>query len=205
MHLYRILPDVMNPQVRRDLADPYQMHCSLARAFSASDTERSERFLWRLEADRGAAPFVLVQSEHGGHWARLLERFPGYALDIAHKSVDLASVLQSGRDYLFRLQANPSVTRGGKRHGLVREEDQLGWLARQGDRFGFGITSCLISKQRRIGSPRRKSGGTVITVFSCQFDGRLEVRNTARVAEAMANGIGHAKSLGLGLLSIARA
>jgi CRISPR system Cascade subunit CasE len=204
MYLYRLLPDLAHPQVRRDLADPYQMHCTLARAFSADDDTPPEKFLWRLEADRGADPLVLVQSEHAGHWARLRDRFPGYAADIDHKTIDLAATLQPGREYLFRLRANPTVTRAGKRHGLVREEDQLGWLSRQGDRLGFGISSCVVSRQQRLGASRRKTGGTTITVFTCQFDGRLEVRDAALLADAMAAGIGHAKSLGLGLLSLAR-
>lgn len=205
MYLHRLQLDLAHPQARRDLADPYQMHCTLARAFSPDDETPPCKFLWRTETYRGTRPLVLVQSADAGHWQRVFEHFPGYSTQIDHKAIDWAGALQTGRVYRFRVRANPTVTRGGKRHGLVREEDQVAWLSRQGSRLGFRVQSCLVSGRQRLEARRRKSGDKAITVLACQFDGTLEVVEVAALMSAISDGIGHAKSLGLGLLSLARA
>ena len=51
----------------------------------------------------------------------------------------------NGQLLRFRLRANPTVTRAGKRHGLTSQGAQLAWLQRQGERGGFQLVSCGVS------------------------------------------------------------
>lgn len=60
--------------------------------------------------------------------------------------------LESDISYRFRLFANPTVTRQGKRYGLVGEEQQLAWLARQGERHGFVVEAALVTFSEVLGS-----------------------------------------------------
>lgn len=52
MFLHRIHLDPRCREARRDLADPYQLHSTLCRAFSKPDTKCPEsEFLWRQEPE----------------------------------------------------------------------------------------------------------------------------------------------------------
>lgn len=64
MLLHRIHLDPRCREARRDLSDPYQLHSTLCRAFSAPDKKCPENtFLWRLEpeTDSTGCPRILVQ------------------------------------------------------------------------------------------------------------------------------------------------
>jgi CRISPR system Cascade subunit CasE len=149
--------------------------------------------------DTGA---VLVQSEKLGHW-NLLDEFPGYVATLqADKPLNIEKWAVPGRHCRFRLAANPTVTRDGKRLGLLKEEQQLTWLSRQGQRGGFDIVGAICSSCDRINVPHG-NGGARLTVTRVQFDGELIAREPAVLHRTLQAGIGHAKALGLGLLSLA--
>lgn len=204
MHLAKLILDPNYPQVRRDIADAYEMHRTLSRAFAMSESEPPTRFLWRLGAADPAAgngeAIVLVQSAHPGNWEPIAG-LPGCRLD-GSKQIDLDWLLQAGRLYHFRLTANPTVTRGGKRFGLVGEEAQQTWLSRQSARYGFAVREAVIEGRSRL-SVRQARAGHRITVDVVQFDGVLEAREPAAMQQALTGGIGHAKAFGLGMLSVA--
>lgn len=206
MHLAKLILDPRHPQARRDMADAYEMHRTLCRAFATAKSEAPPRFLWRLEpgnpsAGCGAAA-VLVQSATPGNWEPIGDS-PGYRLG-GSKEVDLDRLLQCGRRYHFRLAANVTVTRGGKRFGLIGEEAQQAWLARQGERKGFAVLESVIGGNVRL-SVRQGKGGNRITVHAVRFDGVLEATDHEALRRVLTDGIGHAKALGLGLLSLAPA
>lgn len=204
MHLAKLILDPDHPQVRRDISDAYEMHRTLSRAFAPSEEEAPARFLWRLEASNstafGGSAAVLVQSARPGNWEPIVG-LPGCRLE-GSKHVDIDQLLQAGRLFHFRLAANPTVTRGGKRFGLVGEEAQQAWLARQSDRFGFALREAVVEGCSRL-SVRQARAGHRITVDVVRFDGVLEARDTGAMQQALTGGIGHAKALGLGMLSIA--
>jgi CRISPR system Cascade subunit CasE len=204
MYLTRLTLDPRCAQARRDLADAYDMHRTLSRAFVMGNDELPTRFLWRLERDTNpwTHPTVLVQARHAGEWDSL-QSLPGYLQKSAeHKTVELDRLVQAGT-YRFRLMANPTVTRQGKRYGLLDEVAQLEWLKRQGVRHGFGVKASVVSASDLLES-KRKPGGS-ITVQQVCFDGVLEVQEPSSVRNALLDGIGHAKAFGCGLLSLARA
>lgn len=204
MHLTRLRLDPRSSQVRRDLANPYDMHRTLARAFVDGDQAKPARFLWRLEiAAAWEKPMVLVQSASQGNW-QPLQALAGY-LDKDNapetKQVDLTRLLQADGRYRFRLQANPTVTRQGKRLGLCKEAEQLAWLARQGAQHGFVVDNALVSDTAML---QGRKGEMRLSVMRASFDGYLRVTDSERVSALLVNGLGHAKALGCGLLSVAR-
>lgn len=206
MFLSKLVLDRNHSQARLDLANAYEMHRTLSRVFADSPDCRPARFLWRLEhsgermEEEGAT--VLLQSAIPGHWQHL-QGMPGYTRTLApDKPVPLDELLDVGRHHVFRLACNPTVTHAGKRYGLVREEDQLAWLARQGAQHGFAPVKVRIARSERA-SFRQGRVGHRITVQVVQFDGLLRVVDPERMRLALVQGIGHAKALGLGMLSVA--
>lgn len=204
MYLSRLRLNPTDPDARRDLADAYQLHRTLARVYAADTEQAPARFLWRLERDanRWADANVLVQAATPGRWQALDAR-PGYLQELqADKAIDLAQLIHPGRRYRFRLHANPTVTRDGKRHGLQREDEQLDWLNRQGQRGGFEVIGAVRGACQQIRVSQGRTGHR-ISVTGALFDGLLQVTDADSLRHTLTAGIGHAKALGLGMLSIA--
>lgn len=226
MHLHRIHLNPRYKEVRRDLADPYQMHATLCRAFFPSDTPcPAGTLLWRLEpeTDREGRARVLIQSREIPDWSRipvpdwLAQTEPG--VDLVQKLA--LDTLKIGQAFRFRLRANPCKTVDHKRQGLVHPEAQQTWLARKGEQHGFALPESttsdyfdfMHSTEGRAYHDVRVShaqllkasqhGGNAIRVYSALFEGRLVVTDTARFRAALVTGIGHGKVMGLGLLSVA--
>lgn len=204
MFLTQLQLDPRSAQARRDLADPYDMHRTLVRAFVQEDGQRPPRFLWRVEPGPARPQqTVLVQSASPSDWS-FLSRVQGYLAGTENphtRSFEPAKLLQAGRRYRFRLVANPTVTRDGKRHSLAGEEAQLAWLSRQGERSGFGVISALVSGGDWVHS---RKGAAQVSLSRVCFEGVLQVRDTDQMATALASGIGPGKAFGCGLLSLAR-
>jgi CRISPR system Cascade subunit CasE len=97
---------------------------------------------------------------------------------------------------------DPTVTRAGKRYGLTREDEQLAWLERQGESHGFKVLRAEVGRSERI-TVSQGRGGNRISLRAVQFDGVLRATNAERLGKAVYAGIGHAKALGLGMLSLA--
>jgi CRISPR system Cascade subunit CasE len=205
MFLSRLELDPAHPQARRDLSDPYEMHRTLVRAYAPDPKSPPTRFLWRLEPSPVTRPsaVLLIQSETPADWTPI-ESLDGYARDIrANKPLELARLVRPGARYRFRLRANPTVTRDGKRHGLDREEEQLDWMSRQGAKWGFSLVGCVRGGSEQIRS-RQGSTGRRITLRAVLFEGALETTDAERLRAAVQSGLGHGKAWGLGLLSLAR-
>lgn len=205
MYLSKLILNSSHPQARRDLGSAYEMHRTLSRVFAPNAETPPVRFLWRLERRGDFLPSstVLVQAAVPANW-RELEMFPDYASEIqGNKAVDLCSLIQAGWRYRFRLLANPTVTRAGKRHGLSREEDQLEWLRRQGERHGFAVHGCVRGATERL---QVRHGGSAlrITLDAALFEGQLEATEADLLRQALLQGLGHGKAMGLGMLSVAR-
>ncbi len=208
MYLSRLLLNPRNRQVQRETADPYNLHRTILNAFD-SDRETAS-VLHRLETNpRSGQLLLLVQSQIAPNWHWLVEK--GYLLPAdpfsgldnpAVKEINLA--LRVEQTLRFRLVANPTVKkkREGQKHSnrvpLVREENQAAWLACKSRRHGFRVLDFSISHSQRQTS--RKKG---ITIYTVQYDGRLQITDAAKFREALQKGIGPAKAFGCGLLSIA--
>jgi len=224
MLLHRIHLNPRSKDARRDLADPYQMHATLCRAFFPEDIRCPKgALLWRLEPETDAQgrPRLLIQSRAAPDWSRLVaadwlaQAEPG--IDLTQKLALDALVL--GRRFRFRLRANPCKTTQRKRTGLVHADAQRDWLARKGEQHGFTLRAVnALEHFGSVESPREspypdvrvsqeqmltgyKHDGTAIRLFSVLYEGRLTVRDPLKFKAALQTGVGHGKVMGLGLLS----
>lgn len=207
MYLSRLQLDPRSKQARADLANPYQLHATLCRAFAEPD-QKPPRFLWRLEGSK--VPTVLVQSAEAPDWGKVAQRFPGYfAQKPELKPVPLEH-LQPGQVLRFRLRANPTVTRKDpqdpekrKRHGLKKVEEQLEWLSRQGSKGGFAVLGAMVAQSERVRMLKHTAGSPIV-LQSVLYEGHLRITDLEAFKNTLTGGLGHAKALGFGLLSVAR-
>ena len=214
MYLSRLILNPYPRSVRRDLANLYDLHCTLMSAFPAN-LPAHERTLYRVDADPVTnVPTVLIQSHTAPDWATL-QRRGGYLLpesrwpphvraNPAVKTLDF--VLTRGQALSFRLRINPTVKRDGRRHGLYKEEDQQAWLARKGQRNGFGVVHATVIQEGNLLAWKPCGNGSrrTLTFFAVRFEGLLRVSDPDVLWDAVRTGIGPAKSFGFGLLSLAR-
>lgn len=220
MFLHRIHLDPRCREARRDLSDPYQLHSTLCRAFSAPDKKCPEgEFLWRLEpeSDPARCSRILVQSKTRPDWTGI--GVQGWLVN-ADSAIDLQNrlkldSLKAGQRFRFRLRANPCVTHDGKRLGLLRTNEQEAWLERKGKQHGFSLPQLAsfdfseASQKRidvRISQEQMLRGkqhtGNGIRIYSVLYDGILIVTEPDNFRTALKTGIGHGKVMGLGLLSM---
>ena len=220
LHLSRLHLNERHRNASRDLSSPYALHQTLRWAFPGAGHAETplpdgERLLWRqdvtLDPQTGEpTPTLLVQSVTPPDWGALNARDTnqsgaGYLLGWDVRTLDLTPALTPDRVLHFRLHANVTVRRQDEqgrsaRHGLHTPAEQLGWLDRQGNRAGFDVLGADIT---RAGRTRTRKGRQLITLNTVTFEGALQVTDAAALERAVREGIGHAKSLGCGLISLA--
>lgn len=202
-------------EVRRDLGNAYDLHRTLSRAFVDGPEAVVKPFLWRLELGRPIEPpRILVQSGAEPIWDQLPE---GYVMSLADRAWRPEAVFLAGRAVKLRVLANPTVCRmptptkdnpvpegpargQRKRLGLWREDEQLEWLLRQAQRLGLSEVQAAVSRSERW---RCRRGKSPLTVAVAQFDGQAVIADPDALAAGVRSGIGHARMLGLGLVSVA--
>jgi len=204
--LHRLFLNLRCKEARRDIADPYELHSTLCRAFSTPGQKCPEgKILWRLEpeSDSFGNPLLLIQSCLVPDWSRIgiqewFAREPDRAVDLTQKLK--LEFLEVGKRFRYRLRANPCVTRGGKRIGLLRLEEEMNWLHRKGELHGFNLATVQVSQARMLRG--KQHNGNPIRIFSALFDGILAATDPDKFSKVVASGIGHGKAVGLGLLSV---
>jgi len=192
-------------EVRRDLANPYEMHRTLCWAVSQAVSEGRERLLWRVESVCREPPAMLVQTLTYPDWSELLQRYPGYASVDPTSPKPFDPQFTRGQVLRFRLRANPSVKRVGKRYPILRGDGKLEWLQRKLQSAGCELVSGVALSEEKIVAFKEGEGDdrrTRLTVYAVHFEGVLRVLEPDAIREAIALGIGPAKGLGLGLLSV---
>ncbi len=216
MYLSRLILNPRSRRVQKETSDPYQMHRTVMRAFPDSLAAGSERVLFRLDTHpRTGALTLLVQSLTEPDWSWLKGPDSGnYLLPMAEeinpgvKSFEPA--FAAGQILVFRLRANPAVKRKfangeHKRVGIYDEARQIGWLMRKGEQGGFEILTVRVSGCSPVKATISGRGGShQAQILGVQFDGVLRVTNPVPFQETIRRGIGSAKGLGFGLLSVAR-
>ena len=208
MLLHKVLLDLRCKEARRDIADPYEMHSTLCRAFSIPEKKcPSGTFLWRLEPENSntGMPIVIVQSSVLPDWTRILvadwfAEKPFSPINIEEKLKLKIENLAIGKRFRFRIRANPSICRKGKRYGLYKPEEQENWLLQQGKLKGFLPETVHRSQELMLTGNRRADSN--VKVFSVLYNGVLQVTDPKSFIEAVSIGIGHGKTMGLGLLSV---
>lgn len=214
MYLSRLILNPRNRRVQRELSQPYELHRSIMRAFPAVLKEGEERILWRVDDDPRLGAILLVQSWDAPNWSWLAEEgAQGYLLPMADSNPAVKHFQfqpADGQVLRFRLRANPTAKRHfaetghHKRVGLYKEEEQIAWLERKAEAAGFHVLSVnLASDDPKAGQKREKDRTHTLTLLAVRFDGLLQVVDPAKLTGAVQSGIGSAKGLGFGLLSLA--
>jgi CRISPR system Cascade subunit CasE len=223
MYLSRLILNPRSRQVRNELADPYELHRTVCKAFPHANYKDNEPsgILFRVDLHpRTHIPTLLVQSSQTPDWEFLLSEKKGYLLedsdlplDVENPSIkELNLQLREGQTLAFRLRANPTVKKDregksqGRRVGLFREEDQFKWLERKLEAAGATVISVnIINEQTARGKMFiEKEKEKRINLLSVQFNGVLQVKAPERLVDSIYSGFGSAKGLGFGLLSLAR-
>lgn len=213
LYLTRLSLNLRNRQAQRDLANRYELHRTVLRGFPQA-LPADERILYRVEEDvRSGVVTILLQSLNLPDWQALPA---SYLLQPAEvKPFPVA--FSAGQMLHFRLLANPTrriktpssadgEELASKRVGLLKEEQQLQWLARKAETCGFQLLGVRSAKQPDvIGWQSKGKDSRRLTFQSVLFDGVLQVTEPDLFTQALKNGIGPAKGFGFGLLSLAKA
>lgn len=213
MYLSRLALNPRNRQAQRELSDLYQLHRSIMQCFP-TPLPPDERVLFRLDTDpRTDAPALLLQSIYQPDLSSMLQAGQGqYLLQPPDGPKAFNPALTAGQIVRFRLRANPTIKKqrdsqkNGNRVPLVRENEQIDWLGRKGVQHGFQVLRVQVSgKDNLFGWKREDEATHKVQVYVVQYDGLLQITDPIRFSNALAVGVGPAKGLGCGLLSLARA
>lgn len=197
MFLSQLSLDRIDRQAMRLLSDIYSLHKAVMSGFTAYTD--GPRVLFRVEPEvQEGMVRLLVQSEVEPSWHLFSERCKGL-VDKTMKEFPLS--FSSGAAFRFRLRANPTVTRNGKRYGLVRDESLEGWLRKKEERLGVRFRSLSAIDEGYVTGQKT---GHRVNLKMARFEGYLCVTDSALLQKAFAEGIGSAKAFGCGLLSLAR-
>lgn len=227
MFLSRLVLNVRESKVRRELSSPYEMHRTILSAgFDGIPKDQIGRVLFRVDEDRTSRmPSVaLVQTERQPDWLALPR---GYLYDPPEwKMFD--PQFRAGQRLRFRLRANPTKrvasqneTLGpklaGKRVGLFLETDQVRWFLDKASDGGFTVPGDWEGEESGPKSPNFRmdvipegrvwngKGGFGGWFLAVRYEGVLVVSDPAAFRAAVVAGIGPAKGFGFGLLSVAPA
>jgi CRISPR system Cascade subunit CasE len=198
------------------------MHRTVYRAFPSANFKDNEStgVLFRVDLHpKTRIATLLVQSLLKPNWDFLFIDRKDYLLDEEDlplgvenpdfKEMDLQ--LRPGQSLAFRLRANPTVKKDregkkqGRRVGLVGEEDQRKWLQRKIESAGATLVSVNIADDQLVRGKLfiEKEDEKRMRFLSVQFDGILQVKDPLQFTQTIYTGIGSAKGLGFGLLSLA--
>jgi CRISPR system Cascade subunit CasE len=206
MYLSRLVLNPRCQQVRSEILRPYEMHRTIMRAFPA-DLPDGERVLYRLDVSRETGtPTLLVQSITCPAWAFLAQadRYLQPPGDENPAVKEFAPGFTAGQVLAFRLRANPTVRREGKRLSRFGEEDQQAWLDRKGASGGFRLVTVTMTREGFQESSKHEDDERRLCHFAVRFEGVLTVTDPATFVDTIARGIGPGKAFGFGLLSVAR-
>ena len=177
-------------------ANSYRIHQRLMMVY-----EGEPRLLFRVE-EAGPQFLILAQSHIPPDWKKAFENFNVLAQPPEYKSFQFSFAPEA--IFRFRLLANPTVKRNGKRFGLQKEEEQNSWLERKLEDGGAKLLGCFI---RPLGVQHGKKGNqeesNVQSHLAVLFDGALQVKLEEEFSRTLENGIGSAKGYGFGLISLA--
>ncbi len=152
LFLSRLILNPRSRQVMSEMAQPYEMHRTLMRAFPKATDEAKAKardefgVLFRADAEeRRKVVKVYVQSYVGPDWSFLDDLYDYLGTDPEMPAHEYKHIMpkcrqiENGQVLSFRLRANPSkrIAKSddgmkGKRVGLTREHEQIDWLIRKG-------------------------------------------------------------------------
>jgi len=217
MFLSQLTLNPLDRLARKDMSNPYELHRTISKGFS-NDRRANGRILFRLEPPASPQEFggvVLVQSWNQPDWSELADRRRYLLVDPQVRSIPQLH-LKTGEVLRFRLRANPArrLAQSGQRVALLSTGDRIAWLTRKAGQSGFRLVDGTVNHRdtgfRTFDSVKKDPadpGSEIschLTVHMVDYDGLLQVADPDMLWNSVCNGIGPAKGLGCGLLSLAR-
>jgi len=213
MYLSQLLLNPAEAHVHRDLANPYELHRTIMCAFP-TPLPQEERVLFRIETNHNSAKtIVLIQSVTQPNWEKVQQKKDNYFACFPElRSLDNLNI-KAGDRLRFRLRANPSKRvyyakkEKSQRISLFSENDRLEWIVRKAEKGGFIVSPenlLVCDAPYRTMFVAREEKKHKATINMVDYDGVLQVINVDNFLLCMQQGIGPAKGLGCGLLSVAR-
>lgn len=193
----------LNPgcqRVRGELSNIYEVHRTIMRAFP-DEAEGPGRVLFRIESCKEECVTILVQSSKEPDWSKPVVPVDFFIRRPQAKVFD--PLLVKAERLIFRLMANPTVKKDGRRWGLTSEEDLRGWMQRKAAENGFSLVSLRIVPHRPI-EGEKNNAGSALKFASVTYEGILVIEDIAKFRDVLETGIGSGKGFGFGLLSIAQ-
>ncbi|HEV2246963.1 MAG TPA: type I-E CRISPR-associated protein Cas6/Cse3/CasE [Terriglobia bacterium] len=201
----------------RHLADKKKIEVGagiLRQVHSPRDDEAG--FLYRIDPGRQGRAVILVQSATKPDWEYAFHNAQ-YLLAAPPQVKTYDPSFKAGQRLRFRLIANPTrrlsknslgpdgrpVEKGIGKRVPVPADRLLEWLYCRAEKAGFSV-----DKDSATISPgylyfKKSRDGDEARLRSVRYDGLLSVTDPACFRETMAQGIGHGKAFGFGLLSVA--
>ncbi len=199
MRISQVRIPVANRKWQRFLANPYVQHAELASCF-----EGDPRFLYRLEPEAAdGLATLLVQSNTEPRW--IASDLLGQLSPQMRASKEFALGLTTGTVLRFRVRANPTVKRDGKRRAVIGETSLVEWLERKLGAIGARLCGAVVIPEGPLRAARSEPHGRrSMTFSSVRFEGEVEVVDPEMFRLGVEAGIGSAKAFGFGLVSLAR-
>ena len=207
LHLSQLILNHHNWEARRDLKSPYDLHRTIENAFPHDPPRPGERVLFRLDYQPRAKEWrVLAQSRYAPNWSFFQKEDRRGYLHTEPQVITFEPRYYKDKPYHFRLLANPTFKTtsddGRKvRFSVPSGEKQFNWLSRKLTEAGGTLLDVGIVQQDARKSAKKDEGRQ--THFAVLFEGILQVSDPDKLRLAVEMGIGSAKGLGFGLLSLA--
>lgn len=219
MYLSHIPLNPARSGARQLVASRQRLHAAVLSCLPPSHRDLG-RVLWRLDSDGPHQLDLWIASPMPPSFEPLIQQAgwtasPGCRTAAYDKLLDS---LASGQRWVFRLEANPTISlKGegrtrGKRVPLVKRAAQLDWLLARQERLGFripvgsqGRPNLDVSNRREYRFDRRHEARTdAVSLLGVRFDGVLEVVDSKLLCDALTRGIGSGKGYGCGLMTLAK-
>jgi len=204
LYLSKLQLNPHSAQVQADLSNTCGLFEILCCAF-CQPGEPPPYFLWRLEQDSESCT-VLMQSQHLPDWTRLEAPFPGHLQAVETQRIALEG-LQDSQILEFRLKANLAQVYiqnadPEERLTLTNEDDQMEWLECCGLYGGFEPLEFRVVHSEAVLLEENSQGAAPILLQSVLFAGRLEITCLESFLNTLERGLGQARALGFGLVSL---
>ncbi|SBW22914.1 hypothetical protein FDG2_3302 [Candidatus Protofrankia californiensis] len=217
------------------LRSPEKMHAAVLGGLSRQPV--TERVLWRLEAGQPHRAELLVLTESTPSWEHIVEQAGWPHSDepqvLVRDYQPLLDRLDNGREFRFRLRANPvSATRSPTNPSTTQKEQlarprprgvrvphrtaghQITWLTTRIDHWGFTLIdiedagpALQLSARERLTFHKKaqedQTTGRRVVLSTATFDGAVCVTDPHRARHTLLHGVGPAKAYGCGLFTLA--
>lgn len=222
MYLSKLIFNVNNYRVRRDLNDVVQMHKTILSAFPHVPEKQKRSIQGGIRAHFGVLYRVNVHKNHSYSaiiQSRVKPNFAsvdnGYCVGTPQvKTIDfIFSAIVKGGQFRFKLFANPTmrIHEEGRKNNpkvpLKKKDSQMEWLHSKGEHHGFSVENALITREMELYGYKKRPNqkrSRRLTFYGVGFEGILTVNDAESFKETIRQGIGSGKAFGFGLLSLRR-